>query len=172
MSLSEKIKKNFPAGITMSEEIAQMIDYIEENPSEYFQTDMQFYPVSNNAIKYYFNNSEPINYLGLLGEKADGSIISIWKDGDAQRFIHLGSEGNDWLILATNPIDFIRVIAIGYTDFVKGEVLNPPEKTTIDKSFQEWVEKTFSVEVPESGKGIIDNESEKLVSWIKSKMNF
>jgi len=172
MSLSDTIKKNFPVGIAMPEEVAEMIDYIEENTSEYFQIDMQFYPVSHDAVKYYFNNSEPINYLGLLGVKADGSIIAIWKDGDIQRFIHLGSEGNDWLILASDPIDFIKVIAVGYIDFVKGEVLNPPKKTTIDKSFQDWVEKTFSVTVPESGKGIIDNESEKLADWIKSKMNF
>ncbi len=56
-------------------------------------------------------------YFGLLGTTADGSILTIWKDDDKQRFIHLGSEGNNWLILASYPIDFIKLIAIGVNNY-------------------------------------------------------
>jgi hypothetical protein len=170
MSLSKKIEKNFPEGISMPLEISMMLDYINDNESEsqYFQIDIQFQPINKEIIKYYFNNEELETYFGLLGTTADGSILAIWKDNEEQRFVHFGSDGSNWLILAPNPIDFIRLIAIGYDNFDKNEILNPPQNSRIDKLFQSWVENIFSVEIPQSGKDIVDLNSEQLINWIES----
>jgi len=170
MSLSKEIEKNFPKGIVMPFEVKMMLDYIDNNElkSVYFQIDIQFQPINQDAIKYYFNNEELEKYFGLLGTTADGSILAIWKNENKQYFIHLGSEGNNWLILASNPIDFIKVIAIGYNYFGKDEIINPPQNSRIDKSFQDWVKKTFSVEIPENGNEIIDLRSDRLIDWIEN----
>lgn len=172
MPLSKEIQDTFPKGITMPSEVATLLDYIEENQPAYFQIDIQFSPVNKDAVTYYFNNPDPLKYLGVLGTTADGSILAIWKNAGKQYFIHLGSEGNDWLILASNPIDFIKVISIGYNSFEKGVVINPPAKSVIDKSFRDWVRETYAIEIPESGKDIVDLKSIEFSDWVRSKMNF
>jgi len=169
MSLRKEIEKTFSEEVIMPIEIGIMLDFIENNmnESDYFQIDIQFKPINQEIIRYYFNNEEIGKYFGVLALTADGSLLSIWKDSDQQRFIHLGCEGDNWLILASNPIDFIRVIAIGYDAFEKNKVIHPPIRSRIDKSFQDWVRKTFSVEIPKSGNEIIDLKSEKLITWIE-----
>jgi len=168
-SLSRKIEKTFPKTISMPVELSKMFDFIEKNNFSYFQTDIQFYPMQQAEITDYFNNEDMAEHFGLLGTTGDGSILAIWEDKEIQRFIHLGSDGDNWLILASNPIDFIRVIAIGYDYFGKEEIVNQPKNSRIEKSFQEWVKETFSVEIPKSGQAIVDLESKKLIDWIENE---
>jgi len=169
MKLSQSIQDTFPCTISMPVELSKLLDYIEENPSLYFQTDIQFHRMAQSEISDYFKNIKIEKHFGLLGTTGDGSILAIWKNQNKQYYIHLGSDDDNWLILASNPIDFIKVIAIGYNHFDKNEIANPPQNSTIEKEFKNWVETEFNIKIPMNGKDIINTESNLLIDWFENE---
>ena len=109
--------------------------------------------------------------LPLAETDGSGGIAALWfaPSGDS-RFVRLGSEGGAPQRLADDPVDFLRLIAIGY-DELNSWVWDEPVSVDEDSEdtaaahapFRAWVEDEFDVEVPQSW-SVTDDE--RLCAWL------
>ena len=81
----------------------------------------------------------------------DGSHVAFWLDDEGhQRIVHLGSEGLACLMGQT-PLDFLRLIAIGYEE-ISGDCLDMPDEAPADAgrnvAYRAWLEQRFGVTIP------------------------
>lgn len=98
----------------------------------------------------------------------DGSAAALWLAPDGQQYIvHLGGISGSVLycVLGQTPIDFIRLLAIGYEEVCWNEDWNePPEPeddhTVINAPFVDWVTSTFGVTIPRTGLEIVPEPAE------------
>lgn len=88
----------------------------------------------------------------------DGSHAAFWRD-DAGRLqiVHLGSEGHVFL-LGRTPLDFLRLLAIGY-DEVSGDCVGaptePPRDSDLNTTYRAWLIERFGVTIPATASGIL-----------------
>lgn len=123
---------------------------------------------------------------------ADGSTAGLWEnDAGKVRIVHLGSGSGSMMActLATDPVDFLRLLAIGYPEICWPESLAMTAKEAHEESgmdepyqpnelFANWVESTFSVRVPERGTEIVRTISEvdnpnlddPFAAWVQKHM--
>ena len=168
MNLRESVRLNFSKNIEFPDEIGKLCDWIQQTPIDYFMADFQLSEAAEDPLDAYFDNPEKYKQdITLFAHSANGGMFGIWRNQGKQKFIHLGSEGNEWYVLSDNPVDFLRLLAIGYSDVV-GEDWNKAPAKLSEKRFAEWVESTFSVKIPQKGSEIATKTDRSLAEWIYS----
>lgn len=101
----------------------------------------------------------------------DGSYAGLWRDDEGGlRFVHFGSgSGSTWLgVITDDPIQFLRFLAIGYSDacWQEEHPLSPTEAYKNVRGgdgppfdppvhFQRWLIQTFDVSIPETASEIV-----------------
>ncbi|MDB5706752.1 MAG: hypothetical protein JWN66_3868 [Sphingomonas bacterium] len=130
-------------------------------------TDISFAPEGNANLRYWFRTDDPeiMSRLCVFAKTgAEGSTAAFWLANDGtQKIVHLGSGSGSTLlcILADKPIDFLRLIAIGYDEICWGDAYtcSPSENeeflVTPNTIFREWVTSTFSVAIPDRASEIV-----------------
>jgi hypothetical protein len=138
-------------------------------------TNIEFFAEGNINLKYWFGHEKPevLNRVCVFAKTgADGSMAAFWLDNDGkQRIVHLGSGSGSTLVcvLADDPIDFLRLLAIGYDEICwNEEFTKPPNADQEDEKmfvypntdYQNWVRNTFSVTIPQIAIEIVRCPSE------------
>jgi hypothetical protein len=92
---------------------------------------------------------------------ADGSECALWLDDDGHtQIVHIGSGSGSMMtcILVKKPLDFLRLLAIGYDEICWDEDYPFPPNSNKDNTFvhpntqyQEWVQNTFHTTIPKIG---------------------
>lgn len=124
----------------------------------------------------------------------DGSYAAVWLDDQGRtKFVHQGSGSGSTLLctLTDNPVDFLRLIAIGYNELCWPEHFDKtPEEVHAAHLLEDddlppfvprhrmrrWVEATFGVVVPERASEIIstiadmdqDDSDDPFWKWIRA----
>lgn len=123
-------------------------------------TDIGFAAEGNVNLRYWFKStdSEVMNRLCVFAKSGgDGSMAAFWlADDGTQKIVHLGSgSGSVTLcVLAEDPIDFLRLLAIGYDEICWGDAYSQPPNASEEfivepnRPYQEWVVETFGVTIP------------------------
>ncbi len=191
-SLIAQIENNLPTSIQLPAEIKKLLRWIETNGSimEYEDilygsihpfgidcdacTKINFYTERHTNDWWCFDveNSQELKISERLAVFAqtggDGSVAAFWLDDEnKQKIVHIGSgSGSDLMCtLAENPIDFIRLIAVGYEEICwQEEFGNIPKSRQgiIDNpnaQFQKWVENEFHTTIPLTALEIIQYPS-------------
>lgn len=103
---------------------------------------------------------------------ADGSKAAFWIDEQGnQRIVHLGSGSGSVLtcVLAEDPVDFLRLIAIGYGEICwNDQYAAPPNEgrgpghlfVHPNIPFQNWVTETFHAAIPKCALEIVKHPAE------------
>ena len=138
-------------------------------------TIIEFYPEGNINLHYWFDSNDPeiLNRLCVFAKTgAEGSMAAFWLDDNGnQKIVHMGSGSGSVLtcVLADNPIDFLRLIAIGYDEICWNEEFSNPPNFEIDedecfvhpnKEYQEWVINEFNTNIPKTANEIVKHPSE------------
>jgi hypothetical protein len=138
-------------------------------------THIEFSAQGNAHLKHWFGHERPevLNRVCVFAKAgADGSMVAFWiADDGKQRIVHLGSGSGSTLvcILADDPVDFLRLLAIGYDEICwNSEFSKPPNAARgagalfvhPNVEFQSWVTKTFSVTIPQTAAEIVRHPSE------------
>jgi hypothetical protein len=133
-------------------------------------THIEFF-AQGNDLKYWFGHDRPevLNRLCVFAKTgSDGSMAAFWIDDHGkQRIVHLGSGSGSTLVcvLADDPVDFLRLLAIGYDEICwNSHFTEPPnsEGGSIvhpNVEFQNWVTRTFSVSIPKTAAEIVKHPS-------------
>ena len=138
-------------------------------------TVIEFFAEGNANLSYWFGHNRPevLNRVCVFARTgAEGSMAAFWLDEEGkQRIVHLGSGSGSVLccVLADDPIDFIRLLAIGYDEVCwNTEYSEPPNADWSEgdlfvhpnTNFQDWVKNTFSVAIPRTAKEIVEHPAE------------
>lgn len=100
-----------------------------------------------------------------------GNVMALWQEqpGDEPRFVVLGSEGETFL-LATDAVQFCRLLAIGYPDISSDWVLNgqpeDPDPAQTLAPLRQWVETELGVTVPEHWEVA---DPDPFQAWVKAQ---
>jgi hypothetical protein len=104
-----------------------------------------------------------------IGEAdGSGSIIALWRDGDAERVVLLGSDGERG-ILAQDAREFLTLLAIGYDELSGFTLGSEPEEPVDTNRFREWLEGTFDVTVPSAWPALSDRPDD-FGSWLAKQL--
>lgn len=191
----EAVAASFPAGLALPQELVRLFDWMEQGGlvGRYARSGGRYaglYPVDDPAAgmcQVAFHPVDPAHIAAWMGRDepaitdrlavflrtgGDGSAAGLWRDDEGRtHFVHLGSGSGSTLacVLATQPVDFLRLLAIGYLELcwaedygrtpadvhdhsaLSGEAYRPPER------FRAWVETSFDVSVPQTASEIVAN---------------
>ena len=179
----EQLRTNLPPTFILPEAIGLLYDWIEahgliiETPQQQTVGLLQPDPKPGTTIQLHTGDAWPLptsstEYQARLWvfarTGADGSSAALWVDDhEQQHVVHLGSGSGSTMacVLATDPVDFLRLLAIGYDEICWPEdiAVRPDETESgslINPTFRRWVEDTFSVEIPDRGTNIVRHLAE------------
>ncbi|MEH3147203.1 MAG: hypothetical protein PGN34_18035 [Methylobacterium frigidaeris] len=99
----------------------------------------------------------------LVRTGGDGSYACLWRDdAGGTRFVHLGSGSGSTMLctLTTDPVDFLRLLAIGYVELCwPDEFPHPPAADRDDlvppTRLRRWIEREFGVTIPRTASEIV-----------------
>ena len=133
-------------------------------------TIIEFAAEGNANLKYWFGHQRPevLERLCVFAKTgAEGSMAAFWLDTQGrQKIVHLGSGSGSVMVcvLADDPVDFLRLLAIGYDEICwgdnYGEVPSAAEfKVRPNLRFRDWVRTSFRVVIPETGLEVVKHPS-------------
>jgi hypothetical protein len=154
--MKDAIQKGFPSSISFPEELGLLCDWTEQNGypiSGYFELRAD----DGEAIYWWFRSHAADDRLAQFGAGADGSLYCVWKQDDGREpIVHMGSEGDALMVLASNMKEFITLLAVGYGEIGFEDLSAPPEsQDDVNPRFQRWVAETFAVTIPSTGRDIV-----------------
>jgi hypothetical protein len=138
-------------------------------------TIIDFFPEGNVHLKHWFGHdrADVLDRLCVFAKTgAEGSMAAFWlDDAGHQKIVHLGSGSGSTLVcvLADQPVDFLRLIAIGYDEICWNEYFSETPNASSNETgmfvhpnveFQHWVKDTFKVDIPATAAEIIRHPSE------------
>jgi hypothetical protein len=136
-------------------------------------TIIEFAAEGSGNLGHWFGHSNQAvqNRLCVFAQTgADGSMAAFWLAPDgAQKIVHLGSGSGSTLVcvLADAPVDFLRLLAIGYDEICWSEEYGrPPNAAPCELvvhpnvAFQHWVRDTFGVGIPTTALEIVAHPAE------------
>ena len=102
----------------------------------------------------------------------DGSVAAFWLDDNGvQQIVHIGSGSGSTLgcVLCNDPVDFLRLIAIGYDEICWNDEFSSSPQEAFSKNgfvvkpnlkFQDWVSHEFQTTIPNTALEIVKNPAE------------
>ncbi|WP_282604407.1 hypothetical protein [Pelagibius sp. Alg239-R121] len=185
-SFADKVAQSFPSGISLPDELRALFDWMESTGAfvrgrnadcamlyplgsvEEESLMMFFTPADAEDIPAWFGTNDPditnrVTKLFCTG--GDGSYAGIWLDDDGkQQFVHLGSGSGSVLccVVTDDPVDFLRLLAIGYEELCWPEHYELLPEDVEDRDglpkpveLQKWVKTTFGVSIPRTASEIV-----------------
>lgn len=191
---AEAMLASFPSTIMVPEPLRLYFGWLEANSVDEAssQKGERFSRLSPDQ-KDYAMLVEPVNRdfaVGWSGEDdgakeraaffvrtgGDGSYAGIWIDDEGhQHFVHHGSGSGSTLlsVLTSDPIDFLRLLAIGYEELCWSEDFDrtPDQIAELKRDegmpssqkpekLKRWVEATFNVAMPKTAGEIVKSRAE------------
>jgi len=127
------------------------------------------------AISHWFGTDTILDRFGMFGAGADGSPYAVWLQDDGRTpIIYMGSEGVNNFVLAPDFVQFLRLLAVGYNEIGFEDLSVPPTGQGANPVFQDWVRKSFSVDIPSTGSEITEpaqGSHENFEAWIQRIVN-
>ena len=168
----ERLEKRFPVGIPFPIELGMLFDWAGENGYP-ISGCFELYIDEHDSISKWFGTNEVKNLFGIFGKGPDGSLYGIWKEKEGNYpIVHMGSEGQNNIILADSIKDFLRLLAIGYDEIGFADLDSSPEdRNNVNQNFQDWVITMFGVEIPRVGSEITNStrtRSSDFQAWIET----
>lgn len=135
-------------------------------------TTIEFSAEGNINLHYWFGHSryDVLDRLCVFAQTGgDGSMAAFWLDeNNQQKIVHLGSGSGSCLccVLAEDPVDFLRLLAIGYDEICwEDEFSAPPNDGISDRDtfihpnleFQQWVKTTFNTSIPKIALEVVEH---------------
>jgi len=138
-------------------------------------TDIAFAAYGSHGLDHWLGRSEPelmARLCAFARTGAEGSMAAFWLDDQGrQRIVHLGSGSGSTLtcVLANDPVDFLRLIAIGYDEICWDEKFDMPPNASLGEDeihvrpnleFQDWVRTSFDAPIPAKASEIVRTPAE------------
>ena len=156
--LAEQVASNFPTGITMPDPIRALCEYLEKHDYP-LSGCFEISTIGDGDMQAWFpNDSEMQNRFAVFGRGSTGSVYALWlqgRDPNNSPIVVLGSEG-ELLVLATDAIQFCRLLGCGYDELEWDNLTEPSPAWGDTKILREWLGERFEIEFSKTGENIVD----------------
>lgn len=113
--MKKSIRKGFPENINFPEELSMLCDWDSSKDGHVLSGGFELRADEGDTMFYYFGGRQADDCLAQFGAGPDGSLYCIWKQDDGrQPIVHLGSEGDSLMVLASDMREFLALLAVGY----------------------------------------------------------
>jgi hypothetical protein len=135
-------------------------------------TYIEFYAEKESDLFYIMNDNTKGRLRIFARTGADGSTAAFWIDDNGQqKIVHIGSGSGSTLacVLCDDPLDFLRLIAIGYDEICWNEEFeNTPSESFKNADFvvrpnleyQDWLVNEFKTTIPARASEIVQHPAE------------
>ena len=162
--LSDTVESKLPTGIALPESIRFLCDYL----------DLHGYPLSgcfeistigDEDIREWFpNDPEMQQNFAVFGRGSTGSTYAIWlregADAVESPVVVLGSEG-DLMVLATNCIQFCRLLGCGYNELEWDDLTKPSTEWDETQPLRDWLTDRLKLDFPMIGAEIVSQAQQR-----------
>jgi hypothetical protein len=173
---AQSLAESFPPGFELPPEFRSLCTWVEVNGypiSGYFELCEH----DDETIRCWFGSDAAVGELAQFGSGPDGSLYCLWRCSDGRApIVHMGSEGENNIVLASSPVDFLRLLAVGYDEIGFADLDAPPvedeDDPTVNVIFQRWVAGTFNTTVPKTGSEIVapaQASHDDFQSWLERR---
>lgn len=144
---ADKIAATFPSELTLPAALRHMFEWVDEHsPKDWFSGHFQSHIASDTLIQNWFGSNRAKPYLGIFGRLPDDSLFAVWKAQNNQLpIVLLMSDSAEGKVLATDAVQFVRLLMIGYDDL------------EVSSAFRQWAIDNLQVGVPETRDEIINS---------------
>jgi hypothetical protein len=209
LGFADAMIASFPDGLSAPEPLVSYFRWLESVGADRVDGDMRFSlvdpgqldlsmlvkPVDLDCVTAWIGKDPSLrNRLApFVRTGGDGSYAALWRDDSEQtQFVHLGSGSGSTLLcaLTDDPVDFLRLLAIGYEELCWPDLFDKtPEEVfaaheakdeelsafTSRRRMRAWVEATFDVIVPSKAREIVssiadmdqDESDDPFWQWMK-----
>lgn len=151
-----RIRQHFPHGIPVPPELEALCAWFGEHDYP-ISGHFELYADEHESVRHWFGTDAVVDRFGVFGTGPDGSLYAFWRQDDGRvPVVHLGSEGENNFVLAGNMRDFLRLLAVGYSEIGFDDLASPPDADGVNPEFRRWVEDTFAVRVPRVGSDVTE----------------
>ena len=186
-AFASEIARSLPPGLSLPHELVAAFDWMEsvgavgrmKNGQYVGMTDpealnqsggclVHFYPADPRVVRAWTgSNASDLDRLAPIAQTgSDGSMAGLWRDDDGRiRIVHLGSGSGSISvgIFTRSPLDFLRLLAVGYQELCwPDEYEMLPIETCFDRStyrpptrFRSWLTSTYSVTIPSTAAPLV-----------------
>jgi hypothetical protein len=171
-STADKVSATFPPGIALPAALRHMFDWVDAySPNDWFSGDFQSHIASDTLIQNWFGSDRAKPYLGIFGRLPDDSLFAVWKtEHNELPIILLSSDSAEGLVLATDAVQFVRLLMIGYDD------QDDDDRTNVSPAFCQWAIDSLNIEAPVSQEEIVTAAQAKhpkfCPEWITSMNDY
>lgn len=154
MGRADRIEAEFPPGVKMPGEMRRLCDFLDR--TEYpISGSMKLRPEGEGLKGWFGAGSEAWHQLAGFGAGPDGSTLASWlyagPDVASAPVVHLGSEGDQLVVLADNFREFLALFGIGYGELGFDDLSRPPAKPESAERLRAWLAAEFGIRCPETG---------------------
>lgn len=133
---------------------------------------VEFYAEKDCDLFYFINEKTKGRLRVFARTGGDGSMAAFWIDDDGQqRIVHIGSGSGSMLacVLCDDPLDFLRLIAIGYDEICWNDEFDFTPSESFKKSnfmvkpnlkYQDWLVHEFQTTIPAKAIEIVKEPAE------------
>jgi hypothetical protein len=172
MGRAENIEAEFPTGTTMPPDLRRLCDYLDR--TDYPLSGFTRLRPEGEVLKLWFGDPEAARRFAGFGAGSDGSILAFWlyrgPNALAAPVIHLGSEGENNFVLASDFREFLHLLGIGYDELGFDDLDSPPVNPDSAKRLRTWLLTEFGITPPETGGELVRRARTRhpdLESWIR-----
>ena len=172
MSTSEQIQAEFPAGVTMPEELRRLCVFLDHNGYP-LSGGMELRAGGRAVFAWFADDATAAAQFAAFGAGPDGSLLALWlyqgTDATVAPVVHLGSEGVENSVLASTFHEFLTLFGIGYEELGFDDLNEPPSDPASAASFRAWLAAEYGLTCPPTGASIATAASlchPSLEAWI------
>jgi hypothetical protein len=158
VGLADKIESEFPPGVMMPSELRRLCDFFDcadHRISGY----MRLRPEGEVLKIWFCGDTKAAEQFAGFGAGPDGSILAFWlyrgADASSAPVVHLGSEGQNNVVLASDVRDFLRLLGIGYDELGFDDLSAPPTEPATAERLRAWLLAEFNITPPTTGAELV-----------------
>jgi hypothetical protein len=157
----------------MPNDLRQLCDYLDRTgyPISGY---MQIRPEGEILKLCFGGDSEAAKQFAGFGAGPDGSILAFWlyKEPDISTapIVHLGSEGQNNMVLASDFRESLHLLGIGYDELGFDDLSAPPSNPESAARLRIWLLSEFGITPPETGVALVEQAQSRypdLEAWIR-----
>ena len=170
--LADVVQSNFPEGVKLPDCLQTVCDYV----------DIHGYPLSGSfeicdwgrkdAEGWFPNDAATRSQVTIFGRGSTGSSYALWlvpnRNPDEAPVVVFGSEG-DSIVLATNALEFCRLLGLGYNELEWDDLAARPSEWTESQGLRNWLAERLRIDFPATGEAIARNARERhpgFINWM------
>ena len=150
--LADQIQSNFPAGVTMPDALGKLCAFADVSDREVsgnfeFDTDGR-----KSALAWFGGDESAASQFAVFGQGPDGQLYALWlhagPDATQAPVVLLDSECDGNEVIAADAREFLRLLAVGFSEPGRYPTLPPDDSDSTD-GLREWLSEEFDLGPPE-----------------------